>query len=202
MRKLRYFFASVNPFSPAVIPAFLETLTNLEEIGLKSTNRLGGIPTFLGDLTDLVLLDLDDNTLFGPVPTELGQLTNMEFLLLNRNSLTGEIPVDLADLTKLRLAFFDRNSFNGTLAPICALGIFNETVGDVDGTELITSDCLGPNIEVECSCCTACCNDQIGGCHDYSEVPNLDPIWNNRNVRLTYSFGKNASFFFSTDILP
>jgi hypothetical protein len=201
MSSLRYFFASVNPFAPAIIPNFLQTLTKLEEIGLKSTNRLGGIPTFLGDLTDLVLLDLDGNTLSGPVPTELGQLTKMEFLLLNRNSLTGEIPAELANLRDLRLAFFDRNSFNGTLAPMCALGIFNETGGDADGTELITSDCLGPNIEVECSCCTTCCNDQIGGCHDYSEVPNLDPIWEYRNNRLTYSFG-DTSFFFSTDILP
>jgi hypothetical protein len=201
MSSLKYFFVSVNPFTPAVIPAFLQTLTKLEEIGLKSTNRLGAIPTFLGNLTDLVLLDLDGNTLVGSVPTELGRLANMEFLLLNRNLLTGEIPVELAALTNLRLAFFDRNSFNGTLAPMCALGIFNETGGDVDGTELITSDCLGPNIEVECSCCTTCCNDQVGGCHDFSEVPNLDPIWEFRNNRLTYSFG-NTSFFFSTDILP
>jgi hypothetical protein len=202
MSSLKCFFASANPFFPAVIPAFLQTLTKLEEIGLKSTNRLGAIPTFLGYLTDLVLLDLDDNTLFGPVPTELGRLANMEFLLLNRNSLTGEIPVELAALTNLRLAFFDRNSFNGTLAPMCALGIFNETGGNVDETELITSDCLGPNSEVECSCCTSCCNDQVDGCHDYFEVPNLDPIWENRNDRLTYSFGGNTRFFSSTFILP
>lgn len=201
MSTIKYFFASVNDFAPAVIPAFLETLTNLEDLGLKSTNRLGGIPRFLGTLTDLVLLDLDDNALSGPVPTELGRLSNMQFLLLNRNSLTGEIPVELANLTELRLAFFDRNSFNGTLAPMCALGLFNETAGDGDGTELITSDCLGPNIEVDCSCCTTCCNDQVSGCHDFSEVPNLDPIWEYRNNRLTYSFG-NTSFFFSTDVLP
>jgi hypothetical protein len=201
MSSLRYLFASVNPFTAAVIPVFLQTLTKLEEIGLKSTNRMGAIPTFLGELTDLVLLDLDKNSLNGAVPTELGLLTNMQFLLLNRNTLTGEIPVELANLRDLRLAFFDRNSFNGTLAPMCALGIFNETIGDPDGTELITSDCLGPDIEVECSCCTTCCSDQAGTCHDFTQVPNLDPIWEYRNNRLTYSFG-NTSFFFSTDILP
>jgi hypothetical protein len=199
---LRYFFASVNDFSPDVIPAFLETLVNLEEIGLKSTNRLGGIPTFLGDLTDLVLLDLDDNDLVGSVPTQLGQLSNLEFLLLNRNSLTGEIPaVELAGLTKLRLAFFDRNSFNGTLAPMCDVSTFLETPNDVDGTELIASDCGGPDKEVDCPCCTTCCNDLENTCHDLTEVPNLDPIWEYQNNRLTYYFG-NTSFFFSTDILP
>jgi hypothetical protein len=201
MIDLRYFFVSENAFTPAIIPAFLETLTNLQEIGFKSTNRLGAIPTFLGDLTDLELLDLDENSLSGSVPTELGLLSNMQFLLLNRNLLTGEIPAELALLRKLRLAFFDRNSFNGTLAPMCATPVFLENPGDADGRELITSDCLGPDIEVDCTCCTSCCNDQVGICHDYFEVPNLDPIWEYRNNRLTYSFG-NTSFFFSTDVLP
>jgi Leucine-rich repeat (LRR) protein len=201
MSNLRYFFASVNAFTNADIPDFLANLTKLEEIGLKSSNRFGVIPTFLGSLTDLVLLDLDDNTLFGVIPTEFGQLSKLEFLLLNRNQLTGEIPAGIQALTNLRVAFFDRNALNGTLAPMCDLATFNETVGDIDGTELITSDCLGPNFEVDCPCCTTCCNDLFGDCHDFFEVPSLDPIWEYRNNRLTYSFG-NTSFFFSTDILP
>ena len=55
MVNLEHFFASTNDFTPRIIPEFLQTLKKLEELGLKSTYRLGGIPTFLGDLTDLIL---------------------------------------------------------------------------------------------------------------------------------------------------
>jgi hypothetical protein len=198
---LRYFFASANDFTPAVIPAFLGGLSDLEEIGLKSVFRIGEIPTFLGNLTKLILLDLDDNTLFGPVPSELGQLTDLQFLLLNRNTLTGEIPQEFSRLTKLRLAFLDRNSLTGSLAAMCQLATFREQAGDVDGTELITADCRGPDIEIECLCCTTCCNDLNAECHDFTDIPSLDPIWEFASNRLTYSFG-NTSFFFSTDVLP
>jgi hypothetical protein len=200
LANLTYFFASANDFTPAVIPAFLAGLANLEELGLKSTNRIGEIPAFLGNLTELVLLDLDDNTLFGPLPSELGQLTNLQFLLLNRNELTGEIPAEFSKLTKLRLAFLDQNALTGSLAPMCQLSTFHELAGDVDGTELITADCLGPDIEIECLCCTTCCNDLVEECHDFTDVPSLDPIWEYASNRLTYSFG-NTSFFFSTDVL-
>jgi hypothetical protein len=201
MSNLKYFFASVNDFTNAIIPDFLEQLVNLEEIGLKSTNRFGGIPTFLGNLADLVLLDLDDNTLFSVVPTELGQLSKLEFLLLNRNDLTGEIPAEIQALGNLRVAFFDRNSLNGTLAPMCELATFNETVGDIDGTELITSDCLGPNSEIDCPCCTTCCDDLVDDCHDFFEVPSLDPIREYQNNRLTFLQASSSRLPFSLDFL-
>jgi hypothetical protein len=198
---LRYFFASANYFTPAVIPEFLAGLHNLEEIGLKSTSRIGEIPSFLGDLTELILLDLDDNTLSGPLPSELGQLSKLQFLLLNRNALTGEIPAEFSGLTELRLAFLDRNALTGSMAPMCQLSNFHEFADDIDGTELITADCIGPDKEIECICCTVCCNDLFQVCHDFTDVPTLDPMWEHSSNRLTYSFG-DTSFFFSTDVLP
>jgi Leucine-rich repeat (LRR) protein len=141
---LRYFFASANDFTPALIPALLAGLPNLEEIGLKSTRRIGRIPLFLGYMTELILLDLDDNELFGPLPSELGGFSKLEFLLLNRNELTGEIPAEFLSLTKLWIAFLDQNALTGSLAPICQLSTFQELACDLDGKELIAADCLGP----------------------------------------------------------
>jgi hypothetical protein len=198
---LKYFFASGNDFVQGVIPEFLASLTKLEELGLKSTNRLGEIPAFLGDLDDLVLLDLDDNMLSGPLPSELGQLTDLEFLLLNRNELSGDIPTEFGGLTSLRLAFLDRNDLSGSLAPLCELPIFHQPVGDNDGMELLIADCNGEDPEIECTCCTVCCSDDDPNCHAYTAIPNVDPIWEYNYNRLEFTFGSETSFF-ATDSLP
>jgi hypothetical protein len=170
----------------------------LEELGLKSTNRNGGIPAFLGSMTELILLDLDDNQLFGPLPPELGQLVNLQFLLLNRNQLTGYIPAEFSGLTSLRLAFLDRNSLVGSVAPLCDLPTFQEEADDLDGTELIIADCEGAGgTDTVCECCTSCCNELDQECNSYTAIPNLDPIWEFRFFRYEFTFGTNTRFIAS-----
>jgi hypothetical protein len=206
MVNLKYFFASANnDFTPGIIPEFLEDLFKLEELGLKSTNRLGEIPTFLGDLNDLVLLDLDKNMLFGPLPTELAQLTDLEFLLLNRNELSGGIPSEFSALTSLRLALLDHNDLHGSMAHMCDLPNFLEPSFDSDGTEFLIADCASddPTIDpkIDCECCKICCSDINPYCHQYTGIPNIDPKWEYSYNRLEFEFGDETSFFVS-DVLP
>jgi hypothetical protein len=196
---LQYFFASANNFTPGIIPESFSRLLKLQELGLKTTNRIGGIPSFLGSMTELILLDLDDNNLYGPLPPELGQLVNLQFLLLNRNQLYGTTPLEFSGLISLRVAFLDRNSLVGSLAPLCDLPTFNEADGDLDGRELITADCDGgADPETDCECCTSCCNDLNQECNDYTSIPHLDPRWEFSYSRFEFTFGTNARYIAST----
>jgi Leucine-rich repeat (LRR) protein len=200
MSNLEYFFASSNAFTPGFIPNFLASLTKLEELGLKSTSRHGEIPAFLGDLNDLILLDLDDNMLTGSLPPELGQLTDLEFLLLNRNELSG-IPSEVSALTSLRVAFLDRNNLSGSLAPLCKLPAFKESLGDADGTKLLTADCGGEDPEVVCDCCTICCSDLDQDCNKNTAIPKMDPTWEASYNRIYFILGDEA-IFLASDFVP
>lgn len=200
MVNLEYFMASANNFTPDFIPEFFGDLFKLEELGLKSTSRVGGIPAFLGDLKDLILLDLDNNMLSGPLPTELAKLTDLEFLLLNRNELSGDIPIEFSALTSLRLALLDRNDLHGSMAHMCDLPNFLEPSRDSDGTEFLIADCIGDNPKIDCKCCKICCSDLNPNCHEYTAIPNIDPKWEYNFNRLEFKFGNETSFFVS-DIL-
>jgi len=90
--KLNSLFLAQNKFSPGKIPEWLQKMTMLTELDLKSTQRTGTIPAFIGNLSQLVLLDLDNNKLTAQIPSELGNLASLIYLLLNRNELTGTIP--------------------------------------------------------------------------------------------------------------
>jgi hypothetical protein len=203
MSSLEYFFASGNDLTEDIIPAFLGSLPNLREIGLKSANRNGTIPLWLGTLKNLTLLDLDDNKLFGPLPAELGLLTKLQFLLLNRNSLSGGIPNEYDSLTSLRMAFFDKNNLNGTLAPICRLPKFSIPRSDLAGRELLSADCAAgfgeAAAEIKCSCCTSCCDDGDSKCNINHKIPNLDPTWEAKYNRIFFKFGEESSSFATSD---
>jgi hypothetical protein len=207
MSRLKYFFASANDFTPGFIPDFLASLTKLEELGLKSTNRVGEIPAFLGDLNRLILLDLDNNMLSGPLPPELAQLTDLEFLLLNRNELSGDIPSEFSALTSLRVAFLDQTALSGSLASLCELPVFKEPVavaqklGDGDGTKLLIADCAGGDPEIVCECCTICCSSLDQDCNKNTAISNMDPSWVASYSRNYFKFGDEA-IFLASDIVP
>jgi hypothetical protein len=203
LSSLEYFFASGNAFAEGIIPAFLGSLPNMREIGLKSSNRFGNIPPWLGGLKNLTLLDLDENALFGPLPGELSFLTKLQFLLVNRNQLSGGIPIEYDLMTSLRMAFFDKNNLNGTMAPLCRLPAFSlpRPSSTVAGRELITADCGfgGTDPEITCACCTSCCYDALTECNNNHDIPNLDPTWEASFNRVFFNFGEKTSFFATID---
>jgi hypothetical protein len=201
MSRLKYFFASANDFTPGFIPDFLASLTKLEELGLKSTNRLGEIPAFLGDLNELIFLDLDDNMLSGSLPLELDQLTKLEFLLLNRNELSGEIPSEFSALTSLRVAFLDQTALSGFSASVCELPVFKDPQGNGGGSKLLIADCGGGDPEFSCECCTICCSGLDQDCNKNTAIPNMDPTWWARYSRNYFILGDEA-IFLASDIVP
>ena len=107
LANLRGLWLSRNDLAAGPIPAWVSSLTRLEELGLGNTNRTGSIPGSLGSLAGLRWLDLRANDLTGPIPAELGRHRQLRGLQLGGNDLTpGPIPTwvsNLADLEVLTL---------------------------------------------------------------------------------------------------
>ena len=74
----------------------------------------------------------------------------------------------------------DGNSLNGTADVICEDDFFD--------LQFFSSDCLGPNAELSCDCCSLCCNDNSNvTCNNFEWTLNLDPIWEYAHSRAFFT---------------
>lgn len=178
--------ASSNNFSRQRLDGtYFDVLTNLHDLALKDCSLTGSIPESLSYLTSLRMLDLDRNELVGSIPTLFGRLKHLAILQLNRNMLTGKIPNQLSHLEKLQILLLDGNNLHGHTDELCS----------VDGPTMqhFTSDCYpslnneaGP--EVECRCCTLCCNDENPDCNDHDWTSSHDLKAKYGYIRQSYEF--------------
>jgi Leucine-rich repeat (LRR) protein len=162
--QLNYSIASLflfnNPFEMGPIPQLMNA-TNLRELSLSETNRNGPIPSWIGTLANLTFLDLHNNMLNGSLPLSLGDLNRLEYVFLSNNDLTGQIPssfVSFANNSTIKSFYINRNSITGSLDVVCG------TETEVDTNKVIIADCLEP-IEISCTCCKMCCNDNVEQCN-------------------------------------
>jgi hypothetical protein len=185
LRDLKYLFLSENRFSAAPIPTWIENFVSLQDLSMKETALTGTIPSFLMAMPNLVLLDLEDNSLVGTIPPHrLGTgVSKLRFILLNRNSLTGTIPADFSRLNKLEMLMLDHNDLTGDMAEVC-----------VREPRILTADCEGAIPDVQCDCCSTCCDSTDPECNSESHLGNIDPIWENSFVRKFYEFGPSITF--------
>ena len=126
----------------------------LEGIDVSLNTISGSVPTTFGQLSKLLIFEATDNQLTGTIPAELGQLSMLETLSVRRNWLTGSLPSELDQLSSLESLDIAGNSFVGSL---------NKTVCGLPSLSYLRADCA----EVDCPCCTLCCDDDMGGvCED------------------------------------
>jgi len=162
---------SGNKFSKQGLQDYYSKMTNLKELSLKGNNMMGTLPNFFGEMTSMHLLDLDGNHISGSIPTWYGLMTNLHALMLNRNELTGTIPNSLTELQNLKILLLDGNDLEGSANGICLSPVGPKL-------EHFVTDCYsGKNDdekpEIECRCCTLCCNDNNPDCNNKSwEVDN------------------------------
>jgi len=175
LSKLDYLFLANNDFDQGPFPELLRNLTEIRELSLKDTQRVGKIPDWIDELGGLLLLDLDQNGFTGKIPESLGNLTKLKFLLLNRNELTGSVPTELGEISNLLLFTIDDNDLTGNVSDTFCEG---ENGGDLAGSlDVLYSDCGGDEPQIMCPCCTLCCNDEYTTCNDDELLANFDPIW-------------------------
>ncbi len=176
---LTYLFLGWNDYNEGPIPSFVYALTNLRELSLKSSNRIGNISPVIGALDTLQVLDLNDNGLTGSIPNEIGLLRNLEYLLLNRNELSMEVPGEsMGQLSSLRFLLLDNNHVFGDLNPICKLNFLTKAY--VDCGEVA---CL----EGCCSCCT-----DGSACHDNAFIKSHDPVWESGYTRQFFDMNEES----------
>jgi len=155
---------SGNNFTSAILYDYFSNMEKLQDLSLKANNLVGTLPNFFGGMQSLILLDLDANELSGSIPTYFGMMTNLHALMLNRNELTGTIPSEITNISYLKILLLDGNNLHGKTTDICVSPL---------GTKLshFTADCYPGKTEdslaeVECRCCTLCCNDDNLDCNN------------------------------------
>ena len=155
------------------LPWELALLTNLEFVDFNSNQLFGTIPSRMNELTRLGTFWAENNYLTGPVPSSFAsslvdldlsenyltstipgswaiQMPNLQQLRLYNNMLTGTIPSELGNLPLNSLIFY-MNAFTGSVDTIFCRG---------STWPILVADCQ----EVECPCCTTCCDDNSFNC--------------------------------------
>lgn len=151
------------------IPSSWQGLVSLQELDLASNQLDGTISPALGEAwSNLNSLFLERNSFSGSLPTELGLLTNLKNSLINYNDFTGTLPTELARLGNLQAFSFDNNRLMGSVN-----GTFCNDNDDslvLSTLTLLQADCLPDwdgQVEMECSCCTACCTADGSYCEEF-----------------------------------
>lgn len=91
---------------------------------------------------------MGSNQLTGSIPSTLGMINDLAGLSIYDNFLSGTVPSELSNLSSLQLLYLDENDLGGTIpTAVCELDL-----------EEFWSDCK----ETICTCCTTCCQDNIG----------------------------------------
>mmetsp|Transcript_4594 Transcript_4594/g.7950 ORF Transcript_4594/g.7950 Transcript_4594/m.7950 type:complete len:1277 (+) Transcript_4594:628-4458(+) len=163
-------FLGRNSFNEAPLPAWIQNMTQLTELSLKSSSLIREIPSWLGDMTNLKFLDLGENDLSNTIPQSLGNLSQLVILLLNANHLSGTL--GLGQLENLETLLIDDNNLTGNTDAMCAHEI----------THFI-ADCA----ELYCNCCSLCCSDEKT-CNDSEWLGNHEAVWEYDYERVYWGF--------------
>ncbi len=166
---------------------FFRPLTKLKDLSMKNNSLTGDIPDEAFSLmTNLRMLDLARNELVGPIPKGLGTMKDLAILQLNRNMLSGTIPSELTNNKRLQILLLDNNHLHGRTEELCA-------AQGAPKFKHFTTDCypaLNSEVgaEVECRCCTLCCNDDTPDCNDHDWSSSYDPKSEYGYIRPNYEF--------------
>lgn len=177
---------SGNNFDPKPLQDIVLTqLTKLQDLSMKGNKLFGTIPAELSLLTHLRMMDLDGNQLTGTITTYLGTMDHLAILQLNRNQLTGTIPSELSRLARLQILLLDGNNLIGQTDGFCSSS-------KKQSLSHFTADCYpGPNgaqPEVDCRCCSLCCNDENTDCNNKDWTASYDPKSMYGYIRPAYDF--------------
>jgi Leucine-rich repeat (LRR) protein len=124
----------------------------LDFFDLAENQFTGNIPASLFNVPTIRIVYLSDNKLEGQIPENFGNARRLKDLYLNNNRLSGQIPpISMGQLPALTEFLLQGNELTGIMpASICAIRPSGGILDD------LWTDCLGPDPEVECDCCSQC----------------------------------------------
>jgi hypothetical protein len=177
---LRFYVLDWNMITGS-IPESIFSSSTLTSFSLWENQISGSVTSKLGNLVELDFLDLSSNDLTGTIPSEIGLLDNMMFLYLNSNEFKSTIPSQTGLLTRLDQLQLHENQLSGSVpmelsSLLLARSVMlfsNNLTGSLDNvfcqqpsTVLtnVDADCGGVDPQVECTCCTTCCDSSSGNC--------------------------------------
>jgi Leucine-rich repeat (LRR) protein len=163
------------------IPESIFSSSTLGMFSLWANQFSGSLTSKIGKLSELDTLDLGSNDMTGAIPSEIGLLINMEYLYLDSNAFNGTIASQIGLLTRLDQLQLQENQLSGSvpveLSSICfakSIKLFaNNITGSLDNVfcqqplvvlSKVNADCGGAEPQVECTCCTTCCDSSSGNC--------------------------------------
>ncbi|CAB9531457.1 LRR receptor-like serine threonine-protein kinase [Seminavis robusta] len=159
LTSLRYFETQNNMLS-GELPPEIAGMTNLEELLLSNNRFIGQIPN-LEYMERLAWLDLSNNRFTGSFPILPGSISDID---LSFNPITGQVPEWISTYDNFIGGGFIRLShtnLTGSLDPIFC----NRSEPP---PAMLEADCtvspLTGQAELECSCCTTCCDDETEEC--------------------------------------
>ncbi|GAX22625.1 hypothetical protein FisN_17Hh006 [Fistulifera solaris] len=142
------------------LPSTLQQLTNLRYLTLSQNKFNSTIPSTLGSLINLNELDLSLNRFTGTIPGEIGEINSrLRVLKLNGNKLTGSIPDKFSHLDRINMLALHDNLLIGAV-PYTVCRVFEWIIPS------FSVDCN----EVDCPCCTFCCDEQSGCTCQYKDT--------------------------------
>jgi hypothetical protein len=163
------------------IPESIFSFFKLSTFSLWENQISGSLSSKLGDLVELVLLDLSSNALTGVIPSEIGLLKNLDTLYLDSNAFNGTMASQIGFLTRLVQLHLQDNQLSGSVPIELSSLLFatsfklfaNNLTGSLDDVfcqqpsvvlSKVSADCGGVDPQVECTCCTTCCDSSSGNC--------------------------------------
>lgn len=133
------------------LPTFPSSIESLDLLGCRF---FGTIPESFYDIPNIERLLLTRNQLSGTISTRIGLLSSLEFLSLENNNFTGTIPSIVESLSNIQTADFSKNNLVGSL--------------NMCGVKNLKANCLpdaNARANVDCLCCTWCCNSAGDICY-------------------------------------
>ena len=151
----------------------------------------------LGRLALLDTMMLNRNRLSGSLPDSFSGLIEIGKIMSPDNIYCFYFPESHLEFGRLVLYLLILNPLYFSTTDILLLDANNIT-GNADSicysmainTTAFSADCGTSSPEIQCSCCSICCEDSDPDCNNFDWRINLDGIWEYDYQRVVYSFSQ------------
>ncbi|KAL7580253.1 hypothetical protein ACA910_012990 [Epithemia clementina (nom. ined.)] len=144
------------------LPDEIGNMSRLNEIRVQTNSKLGGtLPDSFYELTNLWRIDLRDCNFSGGLDPRISEFAELTELRLTNNPMSGPLPAEIT-----LWEFIDRIELTGTDLTGTIPQEFCDRRRD-NGIRIIETNCReenGEGAELECSCCTLCCDSNGENC--------------------------------------